>query len=296
MGMKDSKQLITRSALSLLRRQHSAGGFPPADGRLPNAMTTAEVVCAALETGNADLLAFVPSSLQVLDSAQHPDGSWTDPNDPDPWDASGTAWSLWALIRHGDPRSRPAIDRGVEWLRQSICQDGGISTSRRHAVANTYATAYAYRVFRAGGALDEAQSCGDYLRHTQNPDGGWGLGRGAVSETTLTAYVLHGLLGGSQAACSGAVAAGLDFIAAARSPEGIWGSWLGEDESVEGTAFAIYVLRQGGRADPDREASGLRYIAARVQAGDAWRIGGIDQIWVAISGMLAAAGRPSGNS
>jgi hypothetical protein len=33
----------------------------------------------------------------------------------------------------------------------------------------------------------------------------------------------------------------------------------------------------------------MSYIASRVRRGDPWRIGAVDQIWVAVSGMLVSA-------
>src|SRR5437879_3634415 len=97
-NMTPAEQLRDHT-IAFIRCNEIDGLWPPTVGAIPNAMTSAEVLCAAeplLHTNRASL----DHARWRLLSLQQPDGAWTDPNDVDnPWDCSATAWAVWA-IRH----------------------------------------------------------------------------------------------------------------------------------------------------------------------------------------------------
>lgn len=279
---------LADSAVDFLVSRAENGGFAPYDGGLPNAMTTAEVVSASLETGHRFPLGLLEEAVARLVEWQQADGSWTDPNSKDPWDVSSTAWSAWALWRWSPSSHRERCQRAAAWLSRLIGPEGGSPTNALQSTPNTYATAYAFRALRALAAEQAARLSLAFLSQTQNDDGGWGLGPGEASESTLTAYVLHGLADAHVPTQSRMLLGGLSYLDKARDTEGLWGSWLDERQSVEGTAFCLYVRsRNSGQAGP-LELAALQYIARRVKDGSAWKIHGRQQTWVAVSVLLAA--------
>lgn len=280
-------QIIYDAALRFLGTHVAEEGFPPEEEAAPNAMTTAEVLSALYEVGDGWLKEILPASTKALLRSQQVGGSWTDQNSDDPWDVSGTAWAIWALLKtHEGDASRPCA-AALSWMANLILPRGGLPTNAHHDVANTYATAYAHRAFHVAGWSDATLSCRRFLFHSQNLDGGWGLYEGTASEATLTEYVLHGLLDGGVQPREDTVARGIQWLVSDRAADGTWGSWLDEQTSVEGTAFGLYVLAKAGLRFSDAEARGIDYISRRVESGRPWVIGDKAQLWVAVSGLLS---------
>jgi hypothetical protein len=276
---------LKAEAVRFLISTEQNGGFPPFKGALPNAMTTAEVISASLETESGFSSSLLAKARERLYEWQLADGSWTDPNSDNPWDVSATAWSLWAL-KHLSHNLQPgSFKQGANWLKARMLADGGFPTNSLQESANSYATAYAYRALSALGSQDVAPAL-MYLSRAQNADGGWGLKSGDSSEPTLTAYVLHGLIDGLIPA-SGLVKGGISFLDHVRDARGVWGSWLNETQSVEGTAFCMYVRIRAIHDVSELDLAGLRFIARRVSDGSAWKINGEEQSWVAVSVLLA---------
>lgn len=278
---------MARASLDYLKSQYTTEGFPPWEGGRPNAMTTAEVACAVCELGLRWRDTLLPDAMRILVECQQSDGSWTDGNSDDPWDASSTAWAGWALMQVQDERCLRACQRAADWLAACVLPSGGIPTNARYDAANTYATSYGYRFLRAIGKTDAADSCLNFLFRAQNGDGGWGLRIGEQSEATLTEYVLHGLLDGALDRHTPSVTAGFHFLNADRGADGAWGSWLAEKKSVEGTAFGLFIFTKAGMdADAFLELS-VNYLHRRFMEGSPWWIDDSIQIWVAVSTLLA---------
>lgn len=266
---------------------HADGSFAPARGACSNAMTTAEVLVAAHD-GRVAIPGWLPDhAVNFLLRAQRADGSWTDPGDADPWDVSATAWAVRALnvMQRGDAIASRA--RGLRWLHEMVRPDGGLPTRAARTHPNTYASAYALRAL-AAEAGDAPLAIARFLLRTQNADGGWGLEVGDASESTLTAYVLHGLIDSGAAVGVHAASRAVAWLRGMQAPQGSWGSWLGEIESVEGTAFCSYVLRLHGEPWSDADARALAYLASRERRGDLFVLQGTERAWIAVSVLLAA--------
>jgi hypothetical protein len=278
---------LTTQSLRFLVSKAQKGGFAPFEGGHPNAMTTAEVVSAMIETGASFPSDLIRKAINRLVMWQLADGSWTDPNSKDPWDVSTTAWAIWALWGFSASMHQERCRQAVRWLEVQMDSDGGFPTNSHQRTPNTYATGYAYRSLYALGTRRATSLAVNFLSRVQNSDGGWGLSVGDNSEATLTAYVLHGLIDG-QFPFSKLIRRGLSFLNRVRDTQGLWGSWLNEAQSVEGTAFCLYVRSRVIPRVNRLDFAGLQYIAQRINEGSAWKIGGKDQTWVAVSVLLVA--------
>jgi hypothetical protein len=168
-----------------------------------------------------------------------------------------------------------------------LLPEGGLPTNQSHDEPNTYATSYGLRALKNEPDAVK-KDIGKFLVSSQNLDGGWGLKKGDPSEPTLTAYVLHGLLDGGSPWGSEIIKRGIGFLLRARKKNGTWGSWLSEAESVEGTAFCLYILRRAGVVWEESDDLSLEYLSDRVMRGDAFKMNNVDQLWVAVSVLLAA--------
>jgi hypothetical protein len=270
-------------ALEFIRSQDQEGLWPPQTGAIANAMTTAEVLSAVGMNLYGDA-AELRASFSRLRNLQREDGSWTDPNDPDPWDCSATAWSIWAL--RGEPSSYRECKRGLDFLQDQIRTDGGIPTNAIAKTGNTYASAYAWRCFMSNGYTGAADTVFQFLANIQNADGGWGLTEGAASEPTLTMYVLDGILPISR--WTSVVDRAVAWLKMIRGADGTFGSWLETGPSVEGTAFGLYVLAKANVHCPSSEQGALRFLSSKLTSDVGFAINNVPQIWIAVSIYLAS--------
>jgi hypothetical protein len=78
-------------------------------------------------------------AVQWLIRAQHPDGGWGYIAGDTP-NSSATIWPLQALIRaegEGFTETRPAVDRGLDWLAQSVTTSGELAYNAPQPAAGT---------------------------------------------------------------------------------------------------------------------------------------------------------------
>jgi len=280
---------LFEESFNYLKKQAVKGAYPPVEGAIPNAMTTAEVVSALLEvTPENKSGEIVTNAINHLKKWQSEEGYWTDPNDADPWDVSSTSWSIWALVSSGMGVYSREIECAKNWLEKTIMPDGGLPTNSRGERSNTYATSYTLRAFNKINAKEPANKCLRFISSVQNKDGGWGLWPQGPSEATLTSYVLHGLLDGGIDINSRLFRSGIYWLISDRKENGTWGSWLDEEHSVEGTAFSLYILNRSGYLGKVNVALSLKFLMDRLDDGSIWRINGKNQIWVAVSVLLAS--------
>ena len=279
-------ELFISESIKYLKRQSINGGFAPWEGAKPNAMTTAEVISALCDVGHPWGQVLIPEAAVRLLEWQNVNGSWTDPNTDNPWDVSSTAWSICALMKSDKRKFFSSCSRGVKWLCYNILPKGGLPTNSLQEVPNTYATAYGFLVLRAFNKKSESESCLKFLIDSQNKDGGWGLYAGDVSESTLTAYVLHGLLDGGMPIHYRAASRGLSFLKKAQAPDGTWGSWLNEVRSVEGTSFSILILCKAKQVENVDVLRSINFLEERFANGSPWILDGTNQIWIAVSTLL----------
>ena len=277
--MTSSKLLLDRS-IHFIRAHCRNGLWPPEVGAVPNAMTTAEVVAGL---GSELQPSELNGAVTALAAQQRADGSWSDPNDADPWDCSATAWTAWAV---GDRLERDRRHAALSFMRRLVRSDGGLPANEATTIPNTYATAYALRCFEKEGDLHTAQKMRNFLYQVQNADGGWGLLAGAPSEQTLTMYVLDGLLEARRDDLP--LQQAIDWLGKVRQADGTFGSWLEEGPSTEGTAFGLHILRKAGVESVSSDAQAISFLLTRTSSLDGFSIEGSPKVWVAISVCLAA--------
>jgi energy-coupling factor transport system substrate-specific component len=154
-------------------------------------------------------------------------------------------------------------------------------------------TAFAVLALRAAGANGSVGPSLDWLRKTQNDDGGWGDVPGSPSTADGTGAVLQALSPDSKAARRG-----LAFLRKAQRPGG--GFPLGGNGAVnsQSTAWAIQgILAAGGDPGSFRRggADGLVYLSHRQAADGHYRYSkSSDQtpVWVTGQALMAAAEQP----
>ena len=289
MGDKNRCLRLFKTSLNYIESQGIEGAYPPVEGAIPNAMTTAEVISALAEIDARDThKKVVTNGVIHLKRWQREGGYLTDPNDTEPWDVSSTSWSIWALAASGVNSNSEQIRCARNWLRKGIMPDGGLPTNTRGEESNTYATSYTLRAFHRIGEKKLASQCLRFILSAQNKDGGWGLRTHEASEATLTGYALHGLLDGGTDINSKIFRSGMDWLIKDKKENGAWGSWLDERYSTEGTAFSLYILGRAGRLNSIDITPSLHFLAEKLDDGSLWSINGRNQIWVAISVLLAS--------
>ena len=288
--LKDQCLKLLKASLGYIKNQSIEGAFPPEEGFIPNPMTTAEVVSVLIETNywNIDNK-IITKAVNHLKKWQCKEGFWTDPNEIEqPWDVSSTSWAIWALATSGISINSSEIKRARKWLEIHFLPDGGLPTNTRGEKSNTYATSYALRAFNKVNDRIHAEKCIKFISSVQNKNGGWGLFSNEQSEATLTSYVLHGLLDGGVDINSKLFQLGVGWLIKDRKYNGIWTSWLGEEFSVEGTAFSLYIISRIGYVVNIDIRPSLKFLINKLKDGSIWSINGKNKIWVTISVLLAS--------
>lgn len=121
---------IRRGVDYLLRAQDGRGMFGPAFSGTPynHGLATLALLQACALESNAAWRAAATRALAWTLAAQQPSGGWKPLNAaPDSASAMITLWPLLSLIRAdemGFPGLRPAVARGVAWLRRTVNADG----------------------------------------------------------------------------------------------------------------------------------------------------------------------------
>lgn len=151
----------------------------------------------------------------------------------DPPTADVTARCVGMLAQMGRPQDRPALERGLRFLRREQCPDG--SWYGRWGMNYIYGTWSVLTAFRAAGvdvASSETRRAVQWLCATQNTDGGWGEetssyeleaeGHRQVSSTaSQTAWAVLGLIAAGEAD-GPAVERGIAYLLQTQSADGFW--------------------------------------------------------------------------
>lgn len=128
-------------------------------------------------------------------------------------------------------RQRP-VARAVRWFGRVQRPDGSVPCLWYRD--STAGTARVLDVLgRLGlGEQETGRRCREWLLRTQNDDGGWGDGRGAVSSAEETAWALTALLGAGLRPGQVPVARAAAWLARHQQPDGLW----------EPTVLGVYFL------------------------------------------------------
>jgi prenyltransferase beta subunit len=185
-------------------------------------------------------------ALQWLCNAQDPSGKWTT-GTPESWETSYTAWAILALNESGLCHTKN-IARAVSWLISKQNLEGGFAQSDLIFIPNTYSTAYASLALLNLNNPKYNQNIYKalkWLESAQNGDGGFGLHRGEDSEASLTAYVCHFLASFKDAQSKNIYNKAASWLVSHQRSSGAWTAWFENTDSIEGTAFTLFVLCLG---------------------------------------------------
>ncbi len=239
--------VIQKAALWLVDHQNDNGGWAFSgmrDSTLPSdaddsALATLAIIRAKLQSEDAK--SAVQRGIEWLKQNQETDGSWNtyQPGQGDVGCVSITAHAIEALLAHGE--SQTYVDNGIKWLRSNIHKDGywdDLWLAKR-----TYGTACALAALVKAGCKDapEITQAVQWLKQTQNENGGWGEDMfGNPTETTVeqTAWCSYALL--LVDANSSAAQKGIQFLLEQQREEGSW------QESCVGIYWEVI----GGYSDP----------------------------------------------
>lgn len=108
------------------------------------------------------------------------------------------------------------------------------------------------------------------LRHSQNPDGGWGYHPESKSSTEPTAWSILAL-SAHESADSGVLLSGSDWLHRAQRPEGSWPAASGEHPGCWVTSLACLALLELSSPQDTSLAKGLEWLCATWPAeGNTW--------------------------
>ena len=151
-------------------------------------------------------------------------------------------------------------------------------------------TAFGVLALRAAGQSDVGRSA-DWLRASQNANGGWGFapGRGSDADSTGAALQALGVAGGSSAA----LADGARYLVRTQTRDGGW-TLSGGAVNSQSTTWAVQGL-VAARGPGSTVAKGVAYLARR-QAGDGHYTysAASDQtpVWVTAQALTAVTRKP----
>ncbi len=115
-------------------------------------------------------------------------------------------------------------------------------------------------------SLDEAL---EYLRQSQNGDGGWGIQRGQATELYTSLHVLLCLLRYPRYDFDGAIGAGIAYLESQQLPDGSFGYEGSTVPYVTGLASIALIRSEGGPFGPATEAA-VSALSALQQADGSW--------------------------
>jgi len=168
---------------------------------------------------------------------QRPDGSWNN-------NTAHTAFAIIALKEAG--RGEEAIKKGIQYLRSVQDEAGGFRRIGKEGVPLTVFTAVVLTAFKEAGydRKDPAvRQALDWLMGCQNPDGGYGLPKGAPSLAFSTAWAVRALLYHGVAPSTPFVQDAVEWLIKAQRPSGGFAMvQKNAPEDPEVTAYVIMAL------------------------------------------------------
>jgi squalene-hopene/tetraprenyl-beta-curcumene cyclase len=226
---------IDDTAMVLIAFRYAKASDP---ARQKRAETRAMNWLLGMQSSDGGWAAFdVDNNWQVLNKVPFADhNAMLDPSCPDI-----TGRVIDALLKGSLAADHSAIQRGVLYLLRTQERDG--SWYGRWGVNYLYGTFLALRALAAAAPLQaqaSIQRAAEFLRSTQNSDGGWGESCASyrrncfvsmASTPSQTAWALLGLAAANDVS-SAAVERGVDFLLSTQGADGRW-----TEELTTGTGF-----------------------------------------------------------
>ena len=171
----------------------------------------------------------------------------------DPPTSDVTARVVTVLARIGRPQDQQALERAIDYLRRHQEADGSwFGRWGTNYIYGTWSVLMAFAQVHAGIADPAVARAAQWLKHKQNPDGGWGesndtyvQGPGVSGHFPSTAYqsawALLGLLAAGEVR-SDAAHRGAEFLMRTQQADGLW-----SDPSFTAPGFPrVFYLRYHG--------------------------------------------------
>jgi len=174
---------------SVARDGHSVLDALRADASQLSGLGDDERTILALRASDAPIASFPgPNLLASVLSGRTANGSFGGL-------VSLTAFGIFALRAAGTSAHAPAVVAAGRWLAAQQNTDGGFSFAQRGAASDPDDTAAALQgLVDSLGRHDRGVARAvAYLRREQNPDGGWSLDAGAMSDAQSTAWAVQAL-------------------------------------------------------------------------------------------------------
>lgn len=163
-----------------------------------------------------------PESIDILNkvkASQGANGSWGKPAL-----VNGTAYVLYLLLEIGEPKNSKIVVKAVRWLISKQREDGGwteivpppkyveevVLTDR----SCTWVTAHVVQaLIKAGFEEDPRVNVAvEYLKSSQNADGGWAPWKGGESVLSIMDYIVKALVDYGEATNSSCINAAIKYI------------------------------------------------------------------------------------
>jgi energy-coupling factor transport system substrate-specific component len=111
-----------------------------------------------------------------------------------------TTFAIFALRAAGDPANDPVVRAAGHWLAAQQNRDGGFGFAGKGASEDVDDTAAASQALVDAGGLGSStvSRAVVFLRHAQNPDGGYPQQKGGASNAQSTAWAAQGLVAAGQ--------------------------------------------------------------------------------------------------
>lgn len=211
-----------------------------------------------------------PESIGILSkvkAAQGPDGSWGKPAL-----VNGTAYVLYVLLETDEPKNSKTATNAVKWLLSKQRQDGGwtetvsppkyveeiVLTDR----SCTWITAHAVQALVKAGSKEDVRvkTAVEYLKSSQNADGGWPPWKGGESALSIMDYIVKALVDYGEATNSSWINAALKYIL----------SKMQQWTSFEASAVLPCLLSAGYKPADDAIKTCLKILAETQNEDGGW--------------------------
>jgi squalene-hopene/tetraprenyl-beta-curcumene cyclase len=222
-------------------------------------------------------------------------------------DCDDTAKTLLALGQAGLPDGEwsAARERGLKWLAEMQCEDGGWAAFDRdndaeilthvpfadhNAMLDPSCPDITGRALEAlaslgGGRFEEEVRRGvEYLERVQEDDGSW-FGRWGVNYIYGTCFALRGLAAAGVDCREAYVIRAGEWLRSVQNADGGWGETCGSyddpghkvygESTPSQTAWALLGLLAGGDVDSGSVEAGIRYLLAQQDRDGSWN----EELW-----------------
>lgn len=234
----------------------NGGGWSEFEGKPNDPWTTGQILSTLKNLNISYSKNVIEEGVKWLENNRNLDKGWGLEKQSD---TQGVCWAILGLINSGISKDSNIIEDAKEWLKDAKNpDDGGWPNHPGEKESTTYCTALVaktiYLIKEGTKDADLIRSARNWLYNNQHIHTDWGWGHSekgtediySESDSTHFCYALHGLLDIDEDMFSERIQNAAKELAKRQSLSGSWEDWQGNKESIEGTAYAIYILLRTG--------------------------------------------------